>query len=785
MGTRLRADRDRLGGAQLMRAGVLTDRLLKRAAGLPVGRFTVLLGGLAAAMVAAVVLLGSAAHAAPGAPSNQTIEQASSQVVGQDPQDPQEPLFGTGQDDEPGAGNEGETCHRVGVMSHPGINSNADSEEEIDCGDCATTPDEDGGCIPKMKTGRDDELGQAPAALSWIKLTDSRGTSVWNYELSIDNGGLTDPWKILWSFWVHFWWGIYMAVVVLAIWFIDWVLTFQFLELIAAPFVSIGDSLQSVVDQIGVAPTFLTLAGAIAVVWMARGRWATGIWELCVSVLIAALATGMFGDPVRAVAGPDGLLMDTRLGGMEFASALANGGEAEAGAEALREDTTGMLVDILVRQPLQVLNFGAVIDGTKCESAYNEVIDAGPYGSDDDIRDEVGDCDDQLGDYAGNPDIGMAMSAWAILPAGWTIVLFVLVFAVAVLGAVGSACWQAVRSIITTVTGLIPGARHGLFMTIAELVMSLVVIVFAYCFLVMSLMLVEAVIAEQLENGMPPMATFVILDIVVLVCTVMFWRYRKRLKQSAERLAKRMEATRPGPGPSRMPSPGHSSIWNAAARAGLTAYAIHRFRSGGGNSSAPPPGGVPRQPGRVGWPNAVSDEHGVRVDYATVKRPGLPSGQDRPLELGSRDRGASPDSGGPAPAGPGGPGAPAGGPGMPTPGAGRRGGRGSGGRGSGRRSRGVPKGVRVGVRAAAAYATGGTSSAASFLAKSAAREGGRRAGRRAAQGPRPAAQQQSRQAEAGGPTVRPRPMRAEASRAHATQYRRVVRDGQVLYVPRD
>ncbi len=52
-------------------------------------------------------------------------------------------------------------------------------------------------------------LGQTPPALSWIQLEDSRGISIWNYELSLDRGGVTDPAKFFWSAITDTSWGAY------------------------------------------------------------------------------------------------------------------------------------------------------------------------------------------------------------------------------------------------------------------------------------------------------------------------------------------------------------------------------------------------------------------------------------------------------------------------------------------------------------------------------------------------------------------------------------------------
>ena len=65
---------------------------------------------------------------------------------------------------------------------------------------------------------------QTPGALAWITLTDSRGISIWNYEMSIDRGDgiIPNPGKMFWSSLVDMLWSSYRAWVALAIWFLDW-----------------------------------------------------------------------------------------------------------------------------------------------------------------------------------------------------------------------------------------------------------------------------------------------------------------------------------------------------------------------------------------------------------------------------------------------------------------------------------------------------------------------------------------------------------------------------------
>ncbi|WP_345433824.1 hypothetical protein, partial [Modestobacter marinus] len=235
----------------------------------------------------------------------------------------------------------------------------------------------------------------------------------------------TNPGKIIWSFAIDLVWGIYRSCVVVAIWFLDWALSFTWLTIVATPVLAIGDSLQVIVDRFGVAPLFATAAALIAATWMARGKWALGIFELFASLVIAALAVGAFANPVEKVAGDSGLIMQTRDAGLGLAAGMANNGDVEGDADAMRQAVTAAMVDTFIRVPTQMINFGAVLDGGGCEGSYDEIVRGGPYGSEDDIRDAIEDCDETLGDAAANPGPGQFASAMILSPAA----AFVMIFA--------------------------------------------------------------------------------------------------------------------------------------------------------------------------------------------------------------------------------------------------------------------------------------------------------------------------------------------------------------------
>lgn len=413
------------------------------------------------------------------------------------------------------------------------------------------------------------QLSQTPPALSWIVLEDSRGISIWNYELSIDRGGITAPDKFYWATVTDFSWGIYRGGCAIALWFLQWAMSFSWVKTIAAPLLAVESALQQVVDTLGVVPTFLTITAMLAGLLLLTGRYSTALWEVLMACLIAALATGVFAHPVQMVAGDDGAVVQASRLGQEIAAGVATGESAGKSPEQLRKDQTGQLVDTFIRQPTEMINFGQVIDGTKCEGDYDEVLKAGPYGLDDNIRDKVGSCSKPLGEYAANPSASMAIGSLMVTPAACVIFIMALVLAGSVIAAAVWAMFQSVKAIITLITGLLPGgARGSLMLTAAEVLVSLAMIVITSVFLSVFLLVIQAMFGA----GNQVAQTFVIVDVLILVGTIVFLRWRKQILAASHRLAQFM-SRRPGGAPTRLPER-HAGRTLGAAALGYTAGAV-------------------------------------------------------------------------------------------------------------------------------------------------------------------------------------------------------------------
>lgn len=427
-----------------------------------------------------------------------------------------------------------------------------------------------------------------PSALGWINYKDSYGLKIWQYELSLDRGGATSPGKVIWSFFIDTGWQMYRAWIGISCWLVDWTLSFDWLQWITKPALELGDALQKVIDRFGAGPTFLSITAAAGVLLMLRGRWATGFFEIFLALFISAVSVGFLANPIETVAGEDGVLVGSRDLGLTAASGLKNDGDTSAAPEETREDVVSMIVETFLRRPAQLVNFGTVLDGGDCEDAYQDKAAEGPFGDDDDLRNAVKDCNEGYGKVAENPNSSMFMSMIALYPTAFVVLLFAVVLCGAVIMAGAQAVYQAVKLIIALVLALLPsGARGSLWFTLASVFIALVEVVFATVFLTAYLLVIQ-----NLLDGDNPIKAFFIIDVMMLVGIILFWKGRARLKETTARIAAAL-ARRPGGAgaASSLPKP---TSWRPnvsdAYFAGRTAIGAARLLKGGSGGSTSLPG---------------------------------------------------------------------------------------------------------------------------------------------------------------------------------------------------
>lgn len=401
-------------------------------------------------------------------------------------------------------------------------------------------------------------LGQTIPALSWIQLADHKGISLWNYELTINyHSDIFNAGAMISALFTEILWRGYLGCAAVAIWFIDWVVSFEWLDIITTPLMAIGDALLDVISRLGLAPAFLTVAALAGAIFVMRGKIARGIYEMAIGALVVALSATVLSNPIALVAGPDGWIYQARDHTLDLVAAM--GDQAETDPNAI----TSELITTFIRQPVQLVSFGQILDGTPCETVYDDAVTSGPYGYDNNVRDAVAACNEDAGTYAENPSGGMVTSVFLQSPAGLVVLLIAILIGGTVMLSLVSTILASLKAIINLVLAVLPGgARRPLGHAFAEMFIGIATFVFAMFFLGTYLMVIQAVF--RAHEGQPSKA-FLITLIVMILGLIAFLRYRKALKAATNRLTDWM-TQRPGAGSPRPLVPaGQGAHWMKAA----------------------------------------------------------------------------------------------------------------------------------------------------------------------------------------------------------------------------
>lgn len=383
-----------------------------------------------------------------------------------------------------------------------------------------------------------------PVLTPFIQFTDSHGINVWQYEISIDRGNpVTGADKWFWTKFVDPLWQLYRDGVLVSIWLIRWVLDFGWMAPVREAAITLNIALSQAIDQMGLVALFLTIAGIVGAFYILKGRIATGVWEMVLAcVIVAGLSTFLVN--------PAGLILNTDHGAayvardlsLELVSEVSE--SPERGADAQVEQITSSLIETFIRQPLQLANFGVVLDGGPCEQVYDEVLKSGPHAWGSEIREKVNGCNSKLGEYAGTPSPSMVTSLIVMYVGAFVVFALAVIIAGAVLKSGVSLAYQAVKSAVTVIVAVLPGAaRRPFWGTVADVIVAFGVFVVSFVSLAIFLRGVDVVLGATPD--MPAPQRLMIMDILLVVLLVLFLTNKKRLEQSAWKL-RELLATRPG-----------------------------------------------------------------------------------------------------------------------------------------------------------------------------------------------------------------------------------------------
>lgn len=396
----------------------------------------------------------------------------------------------------------------------------------------------------------EDDKGGGNVFLDGFGISDSRGTPVSKYEMSLGGGGggvmpgpsdFIDP---VIQAWVVFGWEVYRIMVTFALWFLDLALQYRVLDLLRPAANLVAESLQSSVGALGVVPCFLVISFIAMVYWIGQRRAGAGILDFALSLLASALLASALANPVNWITGDDGLMANSRDVGIATAVQITSGGEnVTADDEQLRRQTTGMLADNFIRTPHQLINYGAVIeDGSKCAEVYDKTINEGPYDNLDDAKKKLGKCDEAYETAADDPM--QALTGMMVLsPAGGIVVILAGLLGLITLALNLMGLYLGAKNVLEILKACLPGsAKAGIVRSMASLAMLAVATILLLVLVGAFLVFVHGLFSGYKDVGLSLIEAFALLDMIMLLSIgallVFWWKSHRAGKSLGDRLHK-------------------------------------------------------------------------------------------------------------------------------------------------------------------------------------------------------------------------------------------------------
>ncbi|MEU4315358.1 hypothetical protein [Nocardia sp. NPDC024068] len=309
------------------------------------------------------------------------------------------------------------------------------------------------GVLGAVAVAQDGSGAAAPSRMdgvAWMNIRDSAGVSLADYMFVGDDGGLLDPgatvvWTVLGVEFVG-----YMVIVTTAIWFIGFALSFTWLDLFADALRGTANALAA---QIATPMMLVTAAsiGAFFVAWfIVRGFPARAVVQTLTLLAVAILGPLFLSAPLGAVLDSDGLLSQGRDVGMAVTAGLDGSGTRDP--DLMLTDLQGDMADNFVRRPVQVWNFGHIVDNrSACADAWSAGVTAGDT---DGTRRALDDCGDAAAAHAAtHPRVGQIGTGLLLLVSAAVLLLFAVVLSVRLIRAALDAIYQCFLAIFGFAAG--------------------------------------------------------------------------------------------------------------------------------------------------------------------------------------------------------------------------------------------------------------------------------------------------------------------------------------------
>ncbi|MEV6137041.1 hypothetical protein AB0L63_13485 [Nocardia sp. NPDC051990] len=275
------------------------------------------------------------------------------------------------------------------------------------------------------------------SALSWMRIKDSSGVELSSYLFATNRGGIFSPGNIVMSFLIIVLFAIWLVITVTAIWLPTDTLDFGWLNLVSKPLQGVADALSGQIATPIMLVTAVAVGGIPVGVFIVRGYFSKASMQVVMMVGVAILGPLFLAEPLAEVLAPDGLLAQGRNLGISVAAGL--NGNSNPNPNQLIQTMQSDMADNFARRPLQVWNFGHVVDDRpSCKAAWSAGVMA---GDEDRVKNGMKSCGDAAAySAADNPSVGQIGAGILLLVSGTVLLVFGAVLAIKVI-------WAALDSI--------------------------------------------------------------------------------------------------------------------------------------------------------------------------------------------------------------------------------------------------------------------------------------------------------------------------------------------------
>lgn len=257
--------------------------------------------------------------------------------------------------------------------------------------------------------------------------------------------------------------GFFCGAVTLALWLFRLTVSTYWLTVVGEIARAITVGVVQVTTRLGLIALAVPIGVFVGVLTLRRGERGRGWTMILVAVTMPALSVVVFSDPASQMYGPDGVLAFGRRVGFSVAEAAThNGAVASGGFDGQVDALTASILTHTVREPLQLWNFGHVVDHVGgCGAAWSAAV---RRGEQDGPVAAMRSCGDHAAvAYVQHLDGSNVWTGLVLVACSLLLGLFMVASGWAVLKVSVAAVWTTVKLLPALWVGGIPGApqRHA------------------------------------------------------------------------------------------------------------------------------------------------------------------------------------------------------------------------------------------------------------------------------------------------------------------------------------